>query len=207
MGRYENFKTALATAKNEHDIDTYLKRNWKLLYGIGKLQHNKIIVDSEFHIGNSYRADFVILSACSGYWQCDLIELQSPLDKIYTQKTEASSELREAIRQIEDWKIYIRRNEAIVREELAEIVGDIPAYCSNVDCHTYAKTEIRDPRTVIDFQYRIVIGRRSSLTQLKNEHRYESRYEIITYDRLLDYAKKLDVWDSERKSEQFEELF
>jgi len=46
--------------------------------------------------------------------------------------------------------------------------------------------------TVIEYDYRAILGRRNGLDAESNRKRYQVSYEIITYDRLLDYAKHCD---------------
>lgn len=100
--------------------------------------------------------------------------------------------MNEAYNQLEDWKSYIGMNEPAFRSQLAELVKGKPAFCSNAAVHTWAETEIRDPMTVIEYDYRAILGRRNGLDAESNRKRYQVSYEIITYDRLLDYAKHCD---------------
>ena len=171
MGRYEELNDALTNARNEHDIDVYLKQNLDLISVLNEQSWNCVLPQAEFPIGTKYRADFIILSACSGYWNCVLIEMQSPHDIIYNKSNEQSRGLREALRQIQDWKMYIQTNEPAFREQLATLAADKPAFCSNADIHTHASTELRDPKTVVDYKYKILIGRRAFLNPDNNRRR------------------------------------
>ena len=202
MGRYEELNDALTRAKNEHDIDEYLKQNLDLIKVLNELSWNCAIPKAEFQIGTDYRADFIILSACSGYWNCVLIEMQSPYDKIYNKRNEQSCGLREAQRQVEDWKRYIGTNGPAFRNQLAKLAADMPAFCSRADIHTLASTELRDPKTVVEYKCKILIGRRACLDEDNNRRRsVHSDYEIVTFDRLLDYAKRLDEADRQREND------
>ena len=53
MGQYEEFKAVLDNARNEHDIDTYLKSHRELLRGIGGLYWNCMVIQPEFQIGQN----------------------------------------------------------------------------------------------------------------------------------------------------------
>ena len=55
MGQYEELKAVLDNARNEHDIDTYLKSHRELLRGIGGLYWNCMVIQPEFQIGTKYR--------------------------------------------------------------------------------------------------------------------------------------------------------
>lgn len=202
MGHYEEFKAVLGTAKNEHDVDAYLKKHKELLRGIGGLYWNCMVIQPEFPIGTKYRADFIILCACSGCWKCVLIEIQSSTTAIFNKNHQFSRELNEAYNQLADWKSYIKMNETAFRNQLASLLKGEAARCSNAAIHIWAETEIRDPMTVVEFEYRVIIGRRSSLDLDDNRRRNFLGFEIITYDRLLDYAKRCDVAEAETKALQ-----
>lgn len=199
MSRYEPLKQALNSAKNEQEIGAYLKQHLELIYALNEHSWNCVIPAAEFPIGTKYRSDFIVLSACSGYWNCVLIEMQSPNDKIYTKRKEASAGLREAQRQIEEWQMYISSYEPAFRDQLAELAADEPAFCSNASVHQRASTELRDPHTMIYFRYKILIGRRQYLMGDLNKRRstlIAPCCEIVTFDRLLDRAKRLDEADA-----------
>lgn len=202
MGYYDEFKIALDNAQNEQQIGVYLKRNLMLIRVLNEHSWNCVITKAEFNIGGEYRADFIVLSACSGYWNCVLIEMQSPKDPIF-KAGEISPELREAQRQVQDWDMWIKDNESTFRQQLAKLAEGKPAQCSNASVHTFAETELRDPYTVVRYTYKILIGRREFLKQNDNKRRSQfSDFEIVTFDRLLDYAKKCDESDALIKNMQ-----
>ena len=194
MGLYEDFSSALEKAKNERELSHFLKNNIIL---IKRLRHswNDCALKAEFKIGPFYIADFVVLSARSGAWECLLVEMQSHLDLIYTKSNEATEGLREAERQISDWKMYIEENESAFRDQLSILAeeNDMPACCSRADVHQCASSELRDPHIYIEYRYMILIGRREYLS-LKNNKRRSMRTdcEIVTFDRLLEDAKRID---------------
>ena len=83
MRYYDDLKEVLDNAQNERQIGAYLKQNLPLISVLNEHSWNCVIPKAEFNIGVDYRADFIILSACSGYWNCVLIEMQSPTDHIF----------------------------------------------------------------------------------------------------------------------------
>lgn len=184
----------LEESKNEREIGRYLKENIHLVRNtLNVWSWNCVICKPEFKIGTKYIADFVVLSANSGHWNCVLIEMQSHKDRIFLKDGTASKGLREAQKQVQEWKIWIESHNAEFREYLAELVKGEPAQCSNVVRHTRAETELRDSKTVIFYKYKILIGRRGFLDEEGNQRRnYFDGIEIVTFDRLVDYAKRLD---------------
>lgn len=197
MGYYDDFKIELDKAQTERKIGEYLKQNLLLIKVLNEHSWNCVIPKAEFKIGVQYRADFIILSACSGFWNCVLIEMQSPKDRIFLKNGDASKGLREAQRQVQDWNMWIKDNEDAFRQQLAELAKGKPAQCSNASVHTFAETELRDSYTPVRFIYKILIGRRLSMEQKENKRRLQfTDFEIVTFDRLLDYAKKCDDADA-----------
>ena len=193
MGYYNELCGVLSTAKKESDISSYLKNNLQLIRRL-KSYWNGDVIKAEFAIGAKYIADFVVLSACSGCWECLLIEMQSPCDRIFTKNGEYTAQLKEAQRQLQDWQMYIHQNEHAFRDQLAELAHDLPAFCSRADLHQTAYTELRDPRTYIEFNYMVLIGRKAFLSQDDNYRRSlpANGFKIVTFDRLLEFAKDLD---------------
>ncbi len=194
MEIHEELLAALNNAKNEREIARYIKNNLLLIRNsLNEWSWNCVICKPEFKIGTKYIADFVILSANSGYWNVVLIEMQSHNDRIFLKDGTASKGLREAQKQVQEWKMWIESYSSEVRECLAELAKGQPAQCSNASKHIMAQTELRDPKTVVHFHYKVLIGRRSFLNEDGNQRRAQfGGIEIVTFDRLLDYAKKLD---------------
>lgn len=192
MGLEEQLNMALEKASNEREIDSFLKSHLELIIELNEHSWNCVLKKSQFPIGTKFVADFIVLSACSGYWNCVLIEMQSHRDSIFTKKGEESAGLREARKQITDWKMWIDENEPAFREQLAVFAKDEAAQC-NRPTHTKASTELRDPKTCIFYKYKVLIGRRSFLDVERNKQRScSSGFEIVTFDRLLDRARKID---------------
>lgn len=192
MGLEEKLKTVLENASNELEIDSFLKKHLELIFELNEHSWNCVLPKSQFPMGTKYVADYIILSACSGYWNCVLIEMQSHRDHIFTKKGEESAGLREARKQINDWSIWIDENEPAFRAQLADFAKDEVAQC-NRPTHTKASTELRDPKTCVFYKYKVLIGRRVCLDVERNKQRsYSSGLEIVTFDRLLDRARKID---------------
>ena len=118
--------------------------------------------------------------------------MQSHRDSIFIRSGEESEGLREARKQISDWRIWINENEPAFRAQLADFAKDEVAQC-NRPTHTKASTELRDPKTCVFFRYKVLIGRRALLDVERNKQRScTSDFEIVTFDRLLDRARKID---------------
>lgn len=106
MGLYIELFDALNNAKNERIIDVFLKNHINLIRSLNEHSWNLVKIRPQFKIGTKYVADYIVLSACSGYWNCVLIEIQRPNDPIFTKKKESSAGLREAERQVGEWRAW-----------------------------------------------------------------------------------------------------
>lgn len=199
MLEYEGLLNALNNSKNEREIARYLKEHLILIRNACNYSWNTVIIKPEFCLGGDFRVDYIIVSANSCCWDVTLIEMQSHKDKIFIKNGNMSHQLNEAQRQITEWKKWIKEHDQQFREEIADIVGeDEPPYCSCAGVHINAASEIRDFKTYIRTRYVVLIGRRNYLTQEQRTRRnYISEIEIITFDRLLDCAKKVDKGNKE----------
>lgn len=194
MGKYEELEKVLKNSKGEREVGKYLKENLILIKNTLNIwSWNCVICKPEFKIGTKYVADYLILSANSGCWNAVMIEMQSHRDRILLQDGTASKGLRVAQKQIQEWEMWIESYNTEFRGYLAELAKDELAQCSNVMRHIRADTELRDPKTVIRYKYKILIGRRDYLSEdINNRKNHFGNTEIVTFDRVLDYAKKRD---------------
>lgn len=198
MNYRNNLSEVLKSAKNEQEIQRYLKNNKILVRNAFNVwAWNHVDVISELPLGSDYRIDFVVLSADSGSWHMSIIELKSHKMEPFTKKGIQTSDLNIALTQIQDRAEWIKRYEPNVRELLSKYFrkGNIPAQCSNSSEHNLAETEIVDFRTVITYKYTIVIGRRNMISKDYQRRRFMAGtvpVNISTYDKLLDVAQRLD---------------
>jgi hypothetical protein len=176
----------------------FLKQNKILIQNVFAKAWNFVHCVPEFEFGSEYRSDFLVLCADSGWWYADFVEIKSPKARLYLKDGTPSKSLRIAQREISDWQNWIRKNDNYLRERFSRVLREIdaPAIC-RPSIHSKGWAEIKDPRTVIQFSYHIVIGRRHLLSIEEQERRMASykppfNEQITTFDRLLDAAKRLD---------------
>jgi hypothetical protein len=195
------YKTALLKAleasDGERTVHAFLKRDPQLLVTAFNYGWNHIFLVPEFQLGTKLRADFVLFGGYSGGWNVRFIELEPVGARLYLKDGTPSKELRIAMRQISDWREYIRVHEAHLRDELSRAMVSKNAYqVRHKAVSRYLEKKIRDPHDIIHWYGQIVIGRRDRLSE--DEQRRRSRgidlidAEIATYDRLVDVADKLD---------------
>lgn len=200
MHIYEELLAELESGKaTERQVHAILKKNRDFVTGLFADSWNFADSFSEVQFGSDFRADFLVLCANSGYWIAHVVELKSPSENLYNNQDQKSRSLQLVEKQLlqrEDWR---RQNEARFRDVLANLVPeDAAAQCSYASVHCLAKSELRDPKTVVHLESHAVIGRSSSLSREEVERRRlddQSRSwgspKVLTYDRVLRKAKRL----------------
>ncbi len=91
---------------NEHNVHEFIDNHSGLFFGT-----NEGFAISKVKLSDEYITDLVILRDKASYgFEYELIELESPRDKTFTQKGNQSANLTEAIQQIEDWQRWIQNH-------------------------------------------------------------------------------------------------
>lgn len=190
---YTEFEMLLNQA-SERDVHAWLKAHPFIMMPLFGGSWNYYLVISEFSLGTDYKVDFVVISADSGSWRISFIELKGPRDRIFLKDGTPSKKLRQAQKQIVDWKIFFRNRQQVVRQEIAKYLRkyDVSAQNALMGSDASAAIEITNESTVIWDKYHIVIGRRANyLREPPNTLAGRSGYRdnISTYDRILDWLR------------------
>jgi len=153
----ENFNNIINSDNiNEEILQKYLENNAMLLDPLSKKIFKK------HKLGSEFIADFIIEKLNNIYI---LVELEPSSYKLYTKNGNQTKELRQAIKQIEDWQRWISNNINYARNKLENILN---------------------PKGMV------VIGRKKNLNEQAilrlNYFNSISRsnYEIYTYDDLIE---------------------
>ena len=114
-----------------------------------------------------------------------MIELEPSTSSIFTKQGDYAQRLNHAIKQVDEWSDWIKRNEPYFRDCLQkELKKKYPSFDETLQ-HTR--------RFIVSSN--IIIGRRDMLSDEDNKRRaqeYEkSNLDIITYDRLVDLERKI----------------
>lgn len=126
------------------------------------------------------------------YW-IKLIELEPSTSQVFTKQGDYAQRLNHAIKQVDEWSDWIKRNEPYFRDCLQKALQkEYPSFSETLD---YTRRFIVSSK--------IVIGRRATLSVDDNKRRaqeYEkSNLDIITYDRLVDIEQKITQTEKEGK--------
>lgn len=147
---------------NENTIHKFIEKNPVMLtYMMFGGQGNWLFSKPKF--GCEYIPDFLMCTRDSAGFHWALIELEHPTKKVLRKNGQQTASLSAAIKQINEWRIWIRKNISYARHELEYF--DIDAECQAI----------------------IIIGRRKNIIpELKEYYRELSRdnLTIMSYDRL-----------------------
>ena len=185
---------AVINRADETEVHAWLKTHPFIMMPLFGRSWNYYLVISEFSFGTDHKADFLVLSADSGSWNAAFIELKGPRDRIFLRDGTPSKKLRKAQKQIEDWKIFFRNRQEVVRQEMAKHLRKCSVSAQNalMGQEVSSAIEITHASTVIWDDYHILIGRRAEyLKEPPNTWAHRSGYQdtISTYDRILDWLR------------------
>lgn len=174
---WENYRNALESANREQDMQNYLEQNPNILVHTVGGGHGRWVIP-QFQLGSNYVTDFVVGEKHSFGHEWLLVELKSPKAKMFTKKGDPTAQLTHAIRQIQDWRAWIRKNLGYVgRKTVDNGLGLI---------------DIHDSTSGL-----ILIGRDTDNDGKNNERRrqmcIENRLRIHTYDFLLRVGSNVDI--------------
>ncbi len=204
--------SVLANSGTERPVCAWLKsgENRPLLisHGLGGFPCYVKGLRHEFPFGSEFRADFVRLCPSSGAWDIDFVELEPPGCALFTRQGVPAKRLNSAMAQIDNWRTFIEENRPSVLRDLSRFVQKKELVFRHRD-HEPANDvgqTLYDPKCWVRWDYYILIGRRKLLSddelRMKAAFANHHNIEVLTYDRLLDAAKKLDVIERERGESQ-----
>lgn len=165
-----DFRVALGSAKNEPEMQRYLEANPYLLIQHLGGGHGRWVIPQK-RLGAEHVPDFVIGDRHSFGFEWQVVEIESPSAVLFTKSGDPSRALNHAIRQITDWRSWLKRNQDYAsrrREESGLGLVDIDGNVKGL----------------------IVIGRRATIDPSTNERRrqlcLDLKIDIHSYDWLLD---------------------
>ena len=184
----------LLDSSKEEILQQYLEQHKKILiaaFGQPEWVYNFVL--PKFKFGSDYISDFVVFTGQSYSYWIKLIELEPSTSQVFTKQGDYAQRLNHAIKQVDEWSDWIKRNEPYFRDCLQKALQkEYPSFSETLD---YTRRFIVSSK--------IVIGRRATLSVDDNKRRaqeYEkSNLDIITYDRLVDIEQKITQTEKEGK--------
>lgn len=161
------FGAILDDARAENPLQIFLANNPVILRSLLPPSRKFWCFDRP-RFGNQFIPDFLLCSEYSTGYNWTPVELESPTKRALISNGRISAALAEAIGQINDWRIWLRKNISYTHAELG--FKELDAECSSI----------------------IVIGRRAQLDP-KNICRYrelsKNNLTVMTFDRVVDSAR------------------
>jgi hypothetical protein len=115
---------------DERPLHKFLKSHpYVLTRKIMPAHHGQLCI-SKPRLGCEYVPDFLIAGLDSGGWWWYGVELENPNKPMFTKDGHESEKLRDAIKQIEDWRNWLKENISYARNTLGYeyIDGDMACY-------------------------------------------------------------------------------
>ncbi|MBR8071297.1 DUF4263 domain-containing protein [Burkholderia cenocepacia] len=163
-------RAALDSAEREEDIQQFLQANPKYLIQHLGGGHGRWIIPKQ-RLGAEHVTDFMIGERDSMGFRWQAVELESPLAKMFTKAGNPSAALTHAIRQIQDWRMWLAANQNYAARDRGE--------------DGLGLTEIHP-----DVAGMIIMGRRATESEetrrLRRQMGRDARIEIHTFDYFLD---------------------
>lgn len=146
--------------------------------------HHDAYLFSEFPLGTSYRADYLLVGRGSGGWEFVFIELESPTGKITRQDGELGEVFQKGLRQIEDWDAWLDANYSSLKETFNK--------------HKQIEKALPDEFISMDksrLHFVVVAGRRSDFKdktyRIQRKKFNDKGILILHYDNIIDSARKI----------------
>jgi hypothetical protein len=188
-----DFATVLQNL-DENKVQKYLTSNSHIVLAAFGSQWAVNECIPKFQLGTDYVIDFVVITGQSFHYDIALVKLESPFDPPFTQEGRRNQRLNTALEEVNDWFSWIHENEDYFLRSLTKAMSDGYGASQVADSR---RNRFRDNGRYREFvSAKIVIGRRSILTEDDNKRRAtildqtSRRIEILPYDRLLE----IETW-------------
>ncbi len=170
-GLAKRFESVLDAATREEDVQQFLAENPFIL--AQQLPHCYHVIP-KFRFGGEFVSDFLLAEMPSSGPTWVLVELEPVDAQLVTASGQLAERVRGGVQQVKDWRDWLLNNrDMATRPHSKNGLG-----LSEID----------------DVWGWVIVGRRMQVTprfnQLRKQILNDSRIEIMTYDRILEWFKK-----------------
>ncbi len=106
----KEFAERLDSATKEQELQAFLEKHPNLLIQHLGGGHGRWVIPKK-RLGSEHVTDFIIGERHSYGFEWQAVELESPRAKLFTKNGDISRTLNHAIRQITDWRTWLKRNQ------------------------------------------------------------------------------------------------
>ncbi len=197
MGKREDLEEILDRGTGERELLAFLKENPFIIIESLSFLGNPTIVVAEFPVGQSFKADFMVIARYSGAFDIKFIEVEPPKEKFFNKDGTLSRRANKAFEQVNSWATYIKKNRTEVLHAIKKYGTEkdlIRGPRKSLTCT--AGKSLFDPIVHVGFNYDILMGRREDLSEKDWERKTafleNNRVQFVTCDRLFEGADKID---------------
>ena len=194
----QRLNNLLDSETGERKVVQFLAKHPELLfdYFVNPRGHCQYVL-TEVSLGGDYYMDAVVLNGYSGAWEGYFIEFEPIGDKVFNRDRTPTPRTKNALKQIADWREYMRLNPTQFRRKLAKRCQThdlLRAPEPDVEPRTYSNHPLKDPESFMWEHFWIISGRRNQLSRgvraLMARQQSETHIYMSSYDGFLDLAKK-----------------
>ncbi len=113
----DGFERLLGDAHDERPLQTYLAQNGALLSGLVPMGGTYWLIDRP-RFGSELVPDFLLASTTSVGILWTMVELESPTERVLTNAGVPAAKAAGALKQVRDWRSWVRDNIAYANNEL-----------------------------------------------------------------------------------------
>lgn len=106
----DGLAACLQTASKEQDLQYFLEKHPLLLAQLMHGGHGRWVIPQK-RLGSEYVSDFMLGERSSIGFEWHAVELESPRTRMFNKSGDPTRELTHAIRQIQDWRAWLTRNQ------------------------------------------------------------------------------------------------
>ncbi len=145
--------------------------------------HHDAYIFPEFQLGNSYKADYLLVGLGSGGWQFVFVELEAPNGKVTLNDGDFGDTFRKGLKQINDWEKWLEANYSFLEETYSK---------SKKEGVTLPKEFTKLDTSRLHFA--VVAGRREDFkesTYQKGRKTIKDNVRVLHYDNVVDAARNI----------------
>lgn len=174
------------TTATELDLKSFFKDNeaYFIIASIVKnydFGHHDLYLFPEFLLGNTFKADYLIVGKNSAGYHFIFVEMENPYNQITKMDGTLAGTFRKGTKQIDDWKHYLESNFSRLQETF----------------NKYKNQTLTLPSEFLNYEpgrihYVVVAGRREDFNDRtyreKRAYKDNQKIELLHYDNLYDSA-------------------
>ena len=145
--------------------------------------HHGAYIFPEFQLGNSYKADYLLVGLGSGGWEFVFVELEAPNGKVTLKDGDFGDTFRKGLKQINDWEKWLEANYSFLEETYSK---------SKKEGATLPKEFTKLDTSRLHFA--VVAGRRQDFkesTYQKRRKTIKDNVCVLHYDNLVNAAQNI----------------